>query len=145
MKDLGILKYFLGVEVAPRSQEGIFFSQRKYAIDIISETGLLGAKPFLHEPRLDHWTTSLRVVEYLKGCPGQGILLKAHSSLQLSGWFDSDWASCPITRRSVSRWIVFLGDSLVSWKTKKIQHSGSIELLCDSQSAMHLAQNPFFH
>ncbi|GAA0166047.1 hypothetical protein LIER_21294 [Lithospermum erythrorhizon] len=45
MKDLGILKYFLGVEVA-YSQEGIFLSQPKHVLDIIFETVLLGAKPF---------------------------------------------------------------------------------------------------
>ena len=44
MKDLGVLKYFLGVEVA-RNKEGIFLCQRKYALDIINEVGLLGAKP----------------------------------------------------------------------------------------------------
>ncbi|KAL0458821.1 UNVERIFIED_CONTAM: Retrovirus-related Pol polyprotein from transposon RE1 [Sesamum latifolium] len=44
MKDLGTLKYFLGVEVA-RNQEGIFLCQCKYTLDIVSETGLLGAKP----------------------------------------------------------------------------------------------------
>ena len=41
MKDLGILKYFLGVEVARR----FFLCQRKYALDIINEVGLLRAKP----------------------------------------------------------------------------------------------------
>ena len=44
MKDLGVLKYFLGIEVA-RSLESIFLCQRKYTLNIIAESGLLGARP----------------------------------------------------------------------------------------------------
>ena len=44
MKQLGNLKYFLGIEVA-RSKYGIFLCQRKYNIDLLSEIGLLGSKP----------------------------------------------------------------------------------------------------
>ena len=43
-KDLGKLRYFLGVEVA-RSKDGINLSQRKYVLDILQEIGLLGSKP----------------------------------------------------------------------------------------------------
>ena len=43
-KDLGKLRYFLGIEVA-RSKEGISLSQRKYVLDILEETGLIGSKP----------------------------------------------------------------------------------------------------
>jgi hypothetical protein len=44
MKDLGGLKYFLGIEVA-RSTRNIFLSQRKYVLDLLSETGMLDCKP----------------------------------------------------------------------------------------------------
>ncbi|KAF7839695.1 retrovirus-related Pol polyprotein from transposon TNT 1-94 [Senna tora] len=44
MKDLGFLKYFLGVEVA-RGPSGFFLYQRKCALDIVTETGLLGFRP----------------------------------------------------------------------------------------------------
>ncbi|XP_016650515.1 PREDICTED: uncharacterized mitochondrial protein AtMg00810-like [Prunus mume] len=43
MKDLGDLKYLLGIEVA-RSKIGIFMCQRKYVIDLLTETGMLGCK-----------------------------------------------------------------------------------------------------
>lgn len=169
MKDLGSLKYFLGIEVA-RNQNGIFMCQRKYTLDIITEAGLLGSKPvafpieqhhqlglaegpllpdparyrrlvgrliyllatrpdityavhvlsqFMQSPRTDHLEAAIRVVRYLKGTPGQGILLKSDCDLKLHGWCDSDWAGCPLSRRSVSGWFVTLGTSPVSWKSKK--------------------------
>ncbi|RDX92968.1 hypothetical protein CR513_24839, partial [Mucuna pruriens] len=43
MKELGKLKYFLGIEVA-YSKQGIFISQRKYVLDLLKETRKLGCK-----------------------------------------------------------------------------------------------------
>lgn len=43
IKDLGKLKYFLGIEVACEPSS-LFLSQRKYALDILSEAGLLVSK-----------------------------------------------------------------------------------------------------
>ncbi|XP_057999369.1 uncharacterized mitochondrial protein AtMg00810-like [Hevea brasiliensis] len=169
MKNLGKLKFFLGIEVA-RNSNGIFLCQLKYALDVISEVELLGCKPaktplaqnhklalaesddvddpaqyrrlvgrliyliitqpelsycvhilaqFIQQPKKAHWEAAARVVHYLKGNPGQGILLHANCDLKLSAYCDSDWASCPLTRRSLTGYFVLLGESLISWKTKK--------------------------
>lgn len=44
LKDLGTIKYFLGLEIA-KSPESISICQRKYTLDLLEENGLLGAKP----------------------------------------------------------------------------------------------------
>lgn len=44
IKNLGTLKYFLGIEVA-RYQKGIFISQWKYILDLLTEIGMMRCKP----------------------------------------------------------------------------------------------------
>ncbi|KAH9686538.1 reverse transcriptase Ty1/copia-type domain-containing protein [Citrus sinensis] len=169
IKDLGTLKYFLGIEVA-RSKQGIFLNQRKYALDILQDSGQLSTRPssfpmeqnlklsndqgtlcqnpdqyrrlvgrliyltitrleityavnilsqFMHTPRRPHYDAALRVLRYIKSSPGAAILLSSTSSLELSAFLDSDWASCPMTRRSTTGNFIMLDNSPISWKTKK--------------------------
>lgn len=51
MKDLGDLKYFLGIEVL-RSKNGIVLSQRKYALELISDCSLWRFKTSKHTSRI---------------------------------------------------------------------------------------------
>jgi len=70
-------------------------------------------------PRTTHWEAMLHVVKYLKEAPGRGIWFKNHGHYSVIGYFNADWAACPIDRRSTCGCCVLLGGNLVSWKSKK--------------------------
>ncbi|RVW87594.1 Retrovirus-related Pol polyprotein from transposon RE1 [Vitis vinifera] len=137
-KDLGKLKYFLGIEIA-QSSSGVVLSQRKYALDILEETGMLDCKPVdtpmdpnvklvpgQGEPLGDpgdidgsHWDAVIRILRYIKSTPGQGVLYENRGHTQVVGYTDADWAGSPTDRRSTSGYCVFIGGNLISWKSKK--------------------------
>lgn len=82
-----------------------------YAINRLSQ--------FMADPRTPHLQAIHQIVQYLKATPSQGILFPAQSSTKLSAYVDADWESCQVTRRSTTSFYVFLGGSLVSWKSEK--------------------------
>ncbi|WVZ92208.1 hypothetical protein U9M48_038291 [Paspalum notatum var. saurae] len=143
VKDLGQLKYFLGIEIA-RNPKGIVLSQRKYVLDLLNETvnkeryqRLVGhliylchTRPdisyavsvmsrYMHDPRSGHLDAVYRILRYLKSSPGKGLMFKSHGHLNLEGYCDADWASCLDDRRSTLGYCVFVGGNLVSWRSKK--------------------------
>ncbi|KAI5325061.1 hypothetical protein L3X38_034135 [Prunus dulcis] len=73
----------------------------------------------MHQPRLPHMDAALWVVRYLKSTPGQGLLFQSEYKLDLIAYCDSDWEGCAITRCSTIGYCVFLGNSLISWQTKR--------------------------
>ena len=83
---------------------------------------------FLAHPRLPHLHAAHHLLWYLKSHPRQGLFFSSTSSLKLTAFSDADWASCLDSRKSISGFYVFLGDCLISWKSKKqstISHSSA--------------------
>ncbi|GJZ64223.1 retrovirus-related pol polyprotein from transposon RE1 [Tanacetum coccineum] len=74
---------------------------------------------FSHSPRTPYFDALIKVLRYIKLCPGQGLHFPIHSSLQLKAYCDSDWANCSLTRRSITGFCIFLGSCLISWQSKK--------------------------
>ncbi|KAF5475432.1 hypothetical protein F2P56_007237 [Juglans regia] len=82
-----------------------------YVINILSQ--------FMHAPRVPYMTAATGVLHYIKGSPSQGIFFSSSSSMHVTTYTDSDWASWPTTHRSTTRYFIQLGTSAISWRTKK--------------------------
>ncbi|GJU13517.1 cysteine-rich receptor-like protein kinase 8 [Tanacetum coccineum] len=185
--------------VTLRSSQGIFISQHKYTRDLLKEGGVLNNKPYklpidpnlklqadvgtpltdLESPTSVHMQAVKHVLRYFLNSPGQGILLANDYALQLKAYCDSDWASCLMTKRSITGYCILLGDLPISWKSKKqavvsrslaeaeyramaltcyevtwlvsllkelgIKDLEPVDLYCDNQVALYIAENPVFH
>ncbi|KAI3730786.1 hypothetical protein L1987_61963 [Smallanthus sonchifolius] len=172
MKDLGELKYFLGIEVI-KTDNGVCLSQRKYCLELLAEYDMTGCKPvnspieqnyvltalckkdstpvinisayqklvekliylshtrpdisysvhylsqYMHKPLVPHLNVALRLLKYLKKSPGKGILFSKGLVFDLRAYSDSDWGKCLDSRKSITGFCILLGNSLISWKSKK--------------------------
>ncbi|CAM8931445.1 unnamed protein product [Rhodiola kirilowii] len=142
-----------GTSSMARSDSGIFINQRKYAMDLLTDAGMLDCKPsvipmdtkhklgpseaellpdptayrrlvgkliyltvtrpdlaysvhilsqFMSKPTSDHLTASHRVLRYIKAALAQGLFFNNEPQLDLQAFCDTDWAACPISRRSLT-------------------------------------------
>ncbi|XP_019225026.1 PREDICTED: uncharacterized protein LOC109206644 [Nicotiana attenuata] len=155
IKDLGELKYFLGIEFS-RSQEG------------------LSASKTVNTPLDSNQKFTGKESDDIAGENSDEPFEDKEQYQRLI-----DWASCPNTRTSVTWFTIKYGDSLVSWKSKKqntvsrslaeseyrsmtttvselvwiiglLKELGAqvevpVELHCDSKTALQIAANPVYH
>ena len=167
--DLGSLSFFLGVE-ALRDATGLYLTQRRYIVDLLTKSKMDGAKPcstpmstsvsltatdtatfedptlyrsivgglhylsftrpdiafavhrvskFMHQPKLSHWLCVKRILRYLKQTISYGLLLSCSNSFTFQAFSDADWAGDIDDRRSVGAYCIFLGSTLISWRSKQ--------------------------
>uniref|UniRef100_A0A2N9J561 Integrase catalytic domain-containing protein n=1 Tax=Fagus sylvatica TaxID=28930 RepID=A0A2N9J561_FAGSY len=136
MKDLGPLSYFLGLEglfhppmvtISLKPSTHLILSLEQlvgslvyltvtrpdisYAVHIVSQ--------FMAAPRSLHYAVVLRILRYLKGTLFHGLHFSSQSSLTLQAYSDADWTGDPTDRHSTTGYCFLLGDSLISWRSKK--------------------------
>jgi len=73
----------------------------------------------MQTPREPHLKAAYHVLRYLKQDPSLGIFISNTPALSVKAFCDSDWAACLDSRKSVSGYLVLIGDSPISWKSNK--------------------------
>lgn len=74
---------------------------------------------FMHAPKQSHFKAAMKVLKYHKGNPSRGIGFFKNNEIKLRVFCNSDWASCCMTKKSVTGYCALLGNSLISFKSKK--------------------------
>ncbi|KAH9677213.1 retrovirus-related pol polyprotein from transposon RE2 [Citrus sinensis] len=143
LKDLGILSYFLGIEVS-YAKDCIYLSQKKYILDLLSKADMQNCKG-CDTPIV----TGTKLQKEVKGCLGQyiedatsyrslvgGLQYLVLTRLEIA--FDvhklsqyvtaptlqhvmayADWACDVDDRKSIGAYCIYFGNNLISWSSKK--------------------------
>lgn len=82
-----------------------------YAVSLVSQ--------FMHAPIIDYLSAVQKILKYLKGSPGQGILYKSHRHIKAEAYTDADWAGSKTYRKSTTGYCTMIFGNNVSSKSKK--------------------------
>uniref|UniRef100_A0A2N9E5R8 Integrase catalytic domain-containing protein n=1 Tax=Fagus sylvatica TaxID=28930 RepID=A0A2N9E5R8_FAGSY len=145
LKDLGPLKFFLGLQIDYKPS-GFFVHQTKYAVDVLSRHNMTTCKPcsspFVSSSKLPSalvevlpdptpYCSLVGAFQYLTFtrpdlsfavnslCSLSHGLLFQPGPMHLTVFTDADWAGNPVDRRSTTGFLVFLGNNLITWASKK--------------------------
>ncbi|XP_066373119.1 uncharacterized mitochondrial protein AtMg00810-like [Miscanthus floridulus] len=110
VKDMGPLRYFLGVDAGMTNCKPALTPMNTKA-KLPATTGVAVCDPSEYRSiagALQYLTITRPDITYA----GTGI----H---KITAYSDADWAGCPDTHRSTSGYCIYLGDALVSWSSKR--------------------------
>lgn len=82
-----------------------------FAVSIVSQ--------FLNNTLEEHMNVVYRILRYLKGSPGRGLMFRKTLNRNLEIYTDEDWAGSPIDRKSTSGYCTYVWGNLVTWRSKK--------------------------
>ncbi|RVW78160.1 Retrovirus-related Pol polyprotein from transposon RE1 [Vitis vinifera] len=163
---------FLKKQHVSRSSEGIFLSQRKYALDLLQETGMSGCQPvntpieeglkLCVEPnqvstdkgryqrlvgRLMYLAHTRPDLAYALSVVSQYMHNpgEQHMNASIEVYTDADWAGAVDDRRSTSGYFTFVGGNLVTWKSKKQNVVARSSAEAEFRAACDIAHNPVQH
>lgn len=71
------------------------------------------------KPTKMHWVAMKRVLRFLAGTMTHEILLRPMIGSDIMAYCDDDWGGDTLDRQSITRFLVYVGGSLVSWSSKK--------------------------
>nr|GEW39646.1 putative RNA-directed DNA polymerase [Tanacetum cinerariifolium] len=142
IKDLGNLRYFLGIKVM-RSPQGIFSCRKKYILDLLAITRMIDCKPagtlmITNQKLFMKTKAKLTNRDRYQRMVGKLIYL-SHTRLDISYavgvvsqfmhqpqiFTDVDWAGDKRNRRSTSGYFSLVGGNLVTWKQKVVSLSSA--------------------
>eukprot|EP00253_Pinus_taeda_P004619 PITA_04619 len=85
--------------------------------DIMHAVSLISK--FMERPKETHWQAAKRILRYVNGTKGFGILYSSFESFMLTSYTDSDWAGSVDDKKSTSGYVFHMGSGAISWASKK--------------------------
>lgn len=76
-----------------------------YVVSLVSQ--------FVNSPCDCHWDAVVRILRYIKGAPGKGLIYKDKGNTDSIAYTDSDWVGCPSNSESTFGYCVLISENFI--------------------------------
>nr|GEX32530.1 putative RNA-directed DNA polymerase [Tanacetum cinerariifolium] len=143
IKDLGNLKYFLGIEVLGLPKR--IFIYIAYAVGVVSR--------FMHQPQVAHMNAALRIVRCWAGDKGNRRSTSGYFSLvggNLVTWRSKKQKVVSLSSAEAEFRGIAKGLAEALWIRKLVSKigfppRGSTQIMCDNKATIQISENPVQH